>query len=101
MLRPGLLELLAHMRSVGATIVVYTHSEEKWCVCACVRACVRVSSAKKKMKRKHKSTQTQTGATSLVEVYESVREVSCGRKGGMCGAIEKVDKMYISAAVHY
>ena len=32
MLRPGLLELLAHMRSVGATIVVYTHSEEKWCV---------------------------------------------------------------------
>jgi hypothetical protein len=52
MLRPGLLELLAHMRSVGATIVVYTHSEEKWCVCACVcacvRACVRVSSAKKK-----------------------------------------------------
>jgi len=35
MLRPGLLELLAHMRSVGATIVVYTHSEEKWAVKVC------------------------------------------------------------------
>jgi hypothetical protein len=32
MLRPGLLELLAHLRAVGATIVVYTHSEEKWAI---------------------------------------------------------------------
>jgi len=35
MLRPGLLELLAHLRSVGATVVVYTHSEEKWAVKVC------------------------------------------------------------------
>lgn len=35
MLRPGLLELLAHLRSVGATIVVYTHSEEKWAIKVC------------------------------------------------------------------
>ena len=42
----GLLELLAHLRSVGATVVVYTHSEEKWavkvCVCVCVCAYVLV-----------------------------------------------------------
>ena len=35
MLRPGLLELLAHLRAVGATIVVYTHSEEKWAIKVC------------------------------------------------------------------
>ena len=56
MLRPGLLELLAHLRSVGATIVVYTHSEEKWAIKVCeamermagwpfIKRCVAVSSA--------------------------------------------------------
>jgi len=35
MLRPGMLELLAHLRTVGATIVVYTHSEEKWAIKVC------------------------------------------------------------------
>jgi len=35
MLRPGLLELLAQLRTVGATIVVYTHSEEAWAKKVC------------------------------------------------------------------
>jgi len=35
MLRPGLLELLTHLRAIGATIVVYTHSEEKWAAKVC------------------------------------------------------------------
>ena len=35
MLRPGLPELLSHLRMVGATIVVYTHSEDRWAVKVC------------------------------------------------------------------
>lgn len=35
MLRPGIPELLAHLRLVGATIVVYTHSEDRWAVKVC------------------------------------------------------------------
>lgn len=35
MLRPGLLELLSHLRLIGATIVVYTHSEDSWAVKVC------------------------------------------------------------------
>jgi hypothetical protein len=36
MMRPGLLRFIAFLRSIGATIVVYTHSELKWAskVCA-------------------------------------------------------------------
>mmetsp|Transcript_27667 Transcript_27667/g.65702 ORF Transcript_27667/g.65702 Transcript_27667/m.65702 type:complete len:441 (-) Transcript_27667:229-1551(-) len=35
MLRPGLLELLNFLRTIGATIIVYTHSEEKWAAKVC------------------------------------------------------------------
>lgn len=35
MMRPGMPELLAHLRLVGATIVVYTHSEDRWAVKVC------------------------------------------------------------------
>jgi len=35
MLRPGLLELITSLRGLGATIVVYTHSEEKWAIKVC------------------------------------------------------------------
>ena len=35
MLRPGLLELLSHLRLIGAKIVVYTHSEDSWAVKVC------------------------------------------------------------------
>lgn len=35
MMRPGLPELLSHLRLVGATIIVYTHSEDKWAVKVC------------------------------------------------------------------
>jgi hypothetical protein len=42
LLRPGVKELLAHLRSLGATIVVYTHSEERWAmkVCEALEVCV-------------------------------------------------------------
>ena len=29
-MRPGMLDLLNWLRDIGATVVVYTHSEEKW-----------------------------------------------------------------------
>ena len=35
MMRPGLPELLSHLRHIGATIVVYTHSEDAWAVKVC------------------------------------------------------------------
>ena len=35
MMRPGLPELLSHLRMIGATIVVYTHSEDRWAVKVC------------------------------------------------------------------
>lgn len=35
MMRPGVTELLAHLRCIGATIIVYTHSEDKWAVKVC------------------------------------------------------------------
>ena len=35
MMRPGLPELLSHLRHIGATVVVYTHSEDKWAVKVC------------------------------------------------------------------
>ena len=35
MMRPGLPELLSHLRQIGATIVVYTHSEDSWAVKVC------------------------------------------------------------------
>jgi hypothetical protein len=35
MMRPGLPELLSHLRLVGATIIVYTHSEDRWAVKVC------------------------------------------------------------------
>ena len=41
MMRPGVPELLAHLRAIGATIVVYTHSEERWAtkVCEALEQC--------------------------------------------------------------
>ena len=35
MMRPGMPELLAHLQLIGATIVVYTHSEDRWAVKVC------------------------------------------------------------------
>lgn len=30
MMRPGMINLLVWLREIGATVVVYTHSEERW-----------------------------------------------------------------------
>lgn len=35
MMRPGVPELLSYLRVIGATIVVYTHSEERWATKVC------------------------------------------------------------------
>mmetsp|Transcript_17306 Transcript_17306/g.33949 ORF Transcript_17306/g.33949 Transcript_17306/m.33949 type:complete len:447 (-) Transcript_17306:199-1539(-) len=35
MMRPGMIQLLEWLRDVGATVVVYTHSEEKWASKVC------------------------------------------------------------------
>lgn len=35
MLRPGLTELLQHLHGIGATVVVYTHSERRWASKVC------------------------------------------------------------------
>lgn len=35
MMRPGMIDLITFLQQVGATIVVYTHSEEKWASKVC------------------------------------------------------------------
>mmetsp|Transcript_45633 Transcript_45633/g.111077 ORF Transcript_45633/g.111077 Transcript_45633/m.111077 type:complete len:362 (+) Transcript_45633:108-1193(+) len=53
MLRPGVAELVRYLQSIGATIVVYTHSEEKWAVkvCAAIERAVGVKFIKKMFSR--------------------------------------------------
>lgn len=35
MLRPGLIQLLQHLHTIGSTVVVYTHSEKRWATKVC------------------------------------------------------------------